>query len=98
MLIQCPHCDCFIEVEALNCCMFVHGVYVKSDTFIQINQHIHEGELVNLTKIYKTHGCLGAFKIQIWDNDTLLKDGNDGRQIELNDKYKIKILKCRYGL
>jgi CDP-diacylglycerol--glycerol-3-phosphate 3-phosphatidyltransferase len=37
IIIQCPHCEDFILIEELNCCIFRHGVLIK--TGLQIDPH-----------------------------------------------------------
>jgi hypothetical protein len=36
-IIQCPHCNEYIIIQELNCCIFRHGIF--KETGQQINPH-----------------------------------------------------------
>ena len=44
IIVMCPHCNDFILIEELNCCIFRHGVFIKNNK--QMDQHASE-ELCN---------------------------------------------------
>jgi len=61
IIIQCPHCDYFILIEKLNCCIFRHGVFIKTNK--QINSHESKelcDSYVNNKLIY---GCGKPYRI-----------------------------------
>ena len=66
IIIQCPHCEDFILIEELNCCIFRHGVLIK--TGLQIDPHAPK-ELcdfyINTNQIY---GCGKPYQIMLEDN------------------------------
>jgi len=61
IIVTCPHCNEFVLIEELNCCIFRHGVFIENDK--QIDPHCSK-ELcdyyVNNKKIY---GCGKPYKI-----------------------------------
>ena len=69
IIVQCPHCDDFVLIEKLNCCIFRHGVFIKSNK--QIDPHATK-ELcdyyINAKKIY---GCGKPYQIIIQDEKYL---------------------------
>lgn len=66
LIVICPHCEDFILIEQLNCCIFRHGIFIKSGK--QINPHASK-ELcdyyINNNKIY---GCGKPYQIIIEKN------------------------------
>jgi len=63
IIITCPHCNEFILIEELNCCIFRHGVFIKNNK--QINPHSTKemcDYYINNNKIY---GCGKPYKIII---------------------------------
>ena len=61
MIIICPHCKEYIEIEQINCGIFRHGV-IKANG-IQVDPHSSE-ELCNFyIKNNKIFGCGKPFKI-----------------------------------
>ena len=48
MIITCPHCNDYIEIIELNCCIFRHGVYKSNNE--QINPHLDKEQCDNLIK------------------------------------------------
>jgi hypothetical protein len=65
-IIQCPHCQDYIEIQELNCCIFRHGIF--KETGEQINPH----ENKNLCDYYfhnkLIYGCGKPFKITLIEN------------------------------
>lgn len=80
LFIECPHCQIFIEIIELNCCIFRCGI-LKSNN-IQINPHLSKIECDKLTKDNKIYGCSKPFKI--------IKILNENKDIN----YKVEI--CDY--
>ena len=37
IVLTCPHCNEFVLIEELNCCIFRHGVFIENDK--QIDPH-----------------------------------------------------------
>lgn len=65
MIVVCPHCNDFIEIEALLCGIFRHGVY--KDSFQQINSHLNKIECDELYNNNIIYGCGKPFQIIIID-------------------------------
>ena len=61
LIVQCPHCNQYIEVIELNCRIFRCGV-LKSD-FSQINPHSSKEECVNMKNSDIIYGCGKPFRI-----------------------------------
>jgi len=67
MIISCPHCNDYIEIEKINCGIFRHGV-LKSN-----GQQIHPHSTEELCKFYiqhnKIYGCGKPFQINLLSNN-----------------------------
>lgn len=64
--IICPHCDCIVEIESVNCGIFRHGIYKSS--YKQIDAHMPK-ELCEKIIIEKLiYGCGKPFRI-IFNNE-----------------------------
>jgi hypothetical protein len=66
IIVQCPHCEDYIEIEAINCGIFRHGQYQSNG--IQLPPHSPK-ELCD--KVYEEkviYGCGKPFKVYI-END-----------------------------
>lgn len=59
--IICPHCNFYVEIEQINCAIFRHGVYKKSNK--QINPHLDKLSCDELVKLDKIYGCGKPFKL-----------------------------------
>jgi len=74
MIVTCPNCGDFIEILQINCAIFRHGVFKKTNT--QINPH----ETKENCDLYKNmdliYGCSKPFKIIIENEkiDTVICD------------------------
>lgn len=67
IVIRCPHCDDFVEIESLNCGIFRHGAYKNNGQ--QVPPHSSK-ELCD--KIYKEeliYGCGKPFSVSIQDKN-----------------------------
>ena len=62
-IITCPNCEELIIIEKLNCCIFRHGVYKKTNK--QINPHTSQEKCEKLIKDNLIFGCGKPFKIII---------------------------------
>lgn len=65
---ECPHCSCYIQVEAnqVNCQIFRHGVY--KSTGIQINPHASKIECEQLVSQNLILGCGKPFRFIMKDD------------------------------
>ena len=61
LVIQCPHCNIYIEVIELNCKIFRCGIYKHN--FTQINPHMPERECIFLINTNAIYGCGKPFRI-----------------------------------
>ena len=60
-IISCPHCNEFIIIEQLNCCIFRHGT-IKA-TGVQMDPHTNEEECNRLFLSGLIYGCGKPFKL-----------------------------------
>ena len=58
----CPHCQCHVIIEQINCCIFRHGIY--KNNFNQINPHLSKSECEYLIKNELIYGCGKPFIIK----------------------------------
>lgn len=65
-IIECPHCQLFVEIVELNCRIFRHGVY--KSTGKQINPHAAKSECDKLVAKNLIYGCGKPFKVDITDS------------------------------
>jgi len=61
MIVTCPHCNEFVMIEELNCCIFRHAIY--KTTFQQVNPHASKEECERLVQEESVYGCCKPFKI-----------------------------------
>ena len=66
LIITCPNCNEFIIIEKLNCCIFRHAVYKKTNK--QIGPHTSQDKCEQLIKDNLIFGCGKPFKIIKKDN------------------------------
>jgi len=71
LIIECPHCKSFIEIEQLNCRIFRHA-YLKTNNQ-QINPHATKEECDNLINNNLIYGCGKPFRI-LEDNTVIICD------------------------
>ena len=60
-IIHCPHCNIPVLIEELNCSIFRHGVFIKTNT--QIPPHASKKECEYYIKNNLIFGCGKPFKI-----------------------------------
>ena len=60
-IIQCPHCNDFIVIQELNCCIFRHGIF--KETGQQINPHANKYLCDYYIYNNLIYGCGKPFKI-----------------------------------
>lgn len=61
IIVLCPHCDIYIFIEKLNCCIFRHAVLISTKN--QINPHTSKEDCDNLISQNLILGCGKPFKI-----------------------------------
>ena len=61
LIVSCPHCSKPILIEKLNCCIFRHGILIKTGK--QIDPHASKEECDNLYNNNEIWGCGKPFKI-----------------------------------
>lgn len=62
IIVNCPWCDCTIEIEQLNCAIFRCGIFKESGN--QINPHESQENCEQFSKNNLIHGCGKPFKVQ----------------------------------
>ena len=60
-IIQCPHCQDYIEIQELNCCIFRHGLF--KETGQQINPHESKQICDQYSHRKLIYGCGKPFQI-----------------------------------
>lgn len=71
MIINCPHCNEYIEIIELNCGIFRHGVYKSNDE--QIDPHLSKENCDYLFNNNLIYGCSKPFQIIIDENKIEVK-------------------------
>ena len=61
MLVKCPHCRGEVDIEAINCGIFRHGVFKKSNQ--QIPSHASKQEIDTWILQDAIWGCGQPFRI-----------------------------------
>jgi len=67
IVVLCPHCQSYVEIEEVNCAIFRHGVIKKTNT--QINPHASKNECDMYIKNNSINGCGKPFKIVLENNE-----------------------------
>lgn len=65
-IVKCPHCQEYIIIQELNCCIFRHGYF--KDTNIQIPPHSTKEVCDNLVLKNLVYGCCKPFRV-IFNNE-----------------------------
>ena len=65
--LRCPHCDCEILINKINCKIFRHGVY--KNNFKQINLHLDKNSCDKLIKNNLIYGCDKPFELILNNNE-----------------------------
>jgi len=65
-IITCPHCNDMIIISELNCCIFRHGVNIKTNE--QIDPHSSKDICDSLFETGQIYGCGKPFQIIILEN------------------------------
>lgn len=60
LIVNCPHCNEYIEIHAINCNVFRHAMYKNGDLF---NQHAPKDLCEKVVKENLVYGCAKPFKI-----------------------------------
>jgi len=70
-IIQCPHCNEYIVIQELNCCIFRHGTF--KDSGEQINQHADKVLCDYYAYNKLIYGCGKPFKITIIEGNLIIR-------------------------
>jgi hypothetical protein len=62
LIIKCPHCDDYVIIEKLNCCIFRHGIF--KNTLKQIDPHTSKIECEKYISENLIYGCGKPFIIK----------------------------------
>ncbi len=74
IIVTCPNCQESIIIEKLNCCIFRHGVNIKTGQ--QINAHSSRDSCEQNIKDKLIYGCGKPFKITV-DRDRFVVEKCD---------------------
>lgn len=66
LYIECPNCQCLVEIYELNCGIFRHGYFKNTNQ--QINPHLPESHCKELVAKQLIYGCGMPFTIYKKDN------------------------------
>jgi hypothetical protein len=66
MIVQCPHCQDWIFIEAVNCAIFRHAVY--KSTLEYIPPHAPKEECDRLIQEGLVYGCAKPFRLEYLEN------------------------------
>jgi hypothetical protein len=69
-IITCPKCNDILIISELNCYIFRHGIYKKTNE--QIDPHLSKEKCDILIETNQIYGCGKPFKIIIQDDNTLI--------------------------
>lgn len=72
LIVKCPHCDDFILIEKLNCCIFRHGILKCNGK--QIDPHASKKQCDLLIKNNEIYGCGKPFRIIVSKKEEILKE------------------------
>jgi len=67
-IITCPNCNDILIISELNCAIFRHGIYKKSNE--QIDPHSYKEICDKLIESDQIYGCSKPFQIVILDDGT----------------------------
>jgi hypothetical protein len=70
-VIICPHCNEFIIIEELNCCIFRHGTYKTNGN--QIDPHLPKTQCDYLFQQNLIFGCGKPFQIIKDENNNIIR-------------------------
>lgn len=68
-IIQCPHCNIFVEILALNCGIFRCGMLKKDGS--QINPHLDQASCERLVQNGEIDGCSKPFQVSLTGEVTI---------------------------
>ena len=61
LIVTCPHCECLIHIESINCAIFRHATY--KDTNEQIPPHSPQDICNRLVSEGRVWGCGKPFQL-----------------------------------
>lgn len=65
----CPHCNCFAQIDKINCGIFRHGIFKHNNK--QIPPHLKKANCEELIKNNMIIGCGKPFMVKVI-NKTLI--------------------------
>ncbi len=68
--VTCPHCENLIEIAAINCGIFRHGVF--KNNYQQLNPHAPKSICDDVFEKGLIYGCGKPFKVEISDNQLVV--------------------------
>jgi len=83
IVIICPHCNEYIIIDKLNCCIFRHGTFIHNGQ--QINAHTPKIACDNLVKNGIIYGCGKPFRIIVTEEDEVIISSSITPSIEHNN-------------
>ena len=61
IIVTCPHCECNVEIEQVNCRIFRHAVF--KNTGMQVPPHSPQNECDYWITEDRVYGCAKPFKL-----------------------------------
>jgi G:T-mismatch repair DNA endonuclease (very short patch repair protein) len=61
IVVQCPHCNCEVIIEKLNCKIFRHGIFKKNGK--QMNPHCPKSQCDKYVEKDLIYGCGKPFQV-----------------------------------
>jgi hypothetical protein len=61
IFLLCPHCNLLVHIEQINCGIFRHGIFIKTNE--QIPPHLPKDKCDELIKNNEIYGCGKPFQI-----------------------------------
>ena len=61
IFLSCPHCNLLVHIEQINCGIFRHGTFIKTNE--QIHPHLSKVQCDELIENKKIYGCGKPFQI-----------------------------------
>jgi hypothetical protein len=65
-IVNCPHCNLLVEIESINCGIFRHAVYKRTNSHIP--PHTPKNECDRLFQSGEVWGCAKPFRVTLEQN------------------------------
>ena len=75
VVIVCPHCDSFVNIEQINCAIFRHGSFKSNG--LQIPPHSSKADCDAFISKGEIYGCGKPFIVKVDANGTLVAEACD---------------------